>query len=67
MENNNQEKVMNQLYKLGFNLDRTYYSAMLDERICLMSRRGKVSNQLIEVNESGLVCGKSINEFLKSI
>tara|TARA_R110000765_G_scaffold81856_1_gene159903 strand:- start:162 stop:359 length:198 start_codon:yes stop_codon:yes gene_type:complete len=61
------EKVMNQLYKLGFILDRSYYDAMLEERIFLMSRRGKISNQLIEVDEQGLVCGQNINEFLKSI
>ena len=59
------EKVMNQLYKLGFRLDGSYYS--YEERIFRMSRRGKISNQLIEVDEQGLVCGQNINEFLKSI
>jgi hypothetical protein len=61
----NQEKVMNQLYKIGFKLDGSYYS--YEERIFTMSRKGKISNQLIEVDEDGLVCGQSINEFLKSI
>ena len=56
-----QEKVMNQLYKIGFNLDGSYYS--YEERIFTMSKKGV----LIEVDESGLVCGKSINEFLKTI
>tara|TARA_B110000908_G_scaffold151425_1_gene186142 strand:- start:59 stop:319 length:261 start_codon:yes stop_codon:yes gene_type:complete len=56
-----QEKVMNQLYKIGFNLDGSYYS--YEERIFTMSKKGV----LIEVDESGLVCGQSINEFLKSI
>lgn len=55
------EKVMNQLYKLGFTLDGSYYS--YEERIHMMSRKG----ELIEVDEEGLVCGQSINEFLKSI
>ena len=56
-----QEKVMNQLYKIGFNLDGSYYS--YEERIFTMSKKGV----LIEVDEEGLVCGQSINEFLKSI
>ena len=51
-----QEKVMNQLYKIGFNLDGSYYS--YEERIFTMSKKGV----LIEVDESGLVCGQSINE-----
>ena len=55
------EKVMNQLYRLGFRLDGSYYS--YEERIFMMSRKG----QLIEVDESGLVCGQSVNEFLKSV
>ena len=57
-----QEKVMNQLYKIGFNLDGSYYDSY-EERIFTMSKKGV----LIEVDESGLVCGQSINEFLKSI
>ena len=52
---------MNQLYKIGFNLDGSYYS--YEERIFTMSKKGF----LIEVDESGLVCGQCINEFLKSI
>tara|TARA_R110002167_G_scaffold102276_2_gene265510 strand:- start:11 stop:190 length:180 start_codon:yes stop_codon:yes gene_type:complete len=54
------EKVMNQLYKLGFRLDGSYYS-MYEERIFIMSRNGLI----IEVDEQGLVSGQSINEFLK--
>lgn len=56
-----QEKVMNQLYKIGFKLDGSYNN--YEERIFTMSREGS----LIEIDESGLVCGQSINEFLKSI
>ena len=56
-----QEKVMNQLYKIGFKLDGSYNN--YEERIFTMSREGS----LIEIDESGLVCGKSINDFLKSI
>ena len=55
------EKVMNQLYKLGFSLDGSYYN--YEERIFMMSKKGL----LIEVDESGLVCGQSVNEFLKSV
>ena len=57
-----QEKVINQLYKLGFKLDGSYYD-LYEERIFTMSRKGS----LIEVDEDGLVCGQNINEFLKSI
>tara|TARA_R110000751_G_scaffold311_3_gene1373 strand:+ start:387 stop:581 length:195 start_codon:yes stop_codon:yes gene_type:complete len=56
------EKVMRQLYKLGFKLDGSYWCSW-HGKIMMMSRRG----QLIEVDEDGLVCGESINEFLKTI
>tara|TARA_R110000822_G_scaffold18590_1_gene61286 strand:+ start:1333 stop:1512 length:180 start_codon:yes stop_codon:yes gene_type:complete len=54
------EKTMNQLYKLGFSLDGSYYN--YEERIFMMSKKGL----LIEVDEDGLVCGQNINEFLKN-
>jgi len=56
-----QEKVMSELYRIGFKLDGAYDTYF--ETIYLMSRDGS----LIEIDESGLVCGKSINEFLKTI